>query len=257
MSKSRAFGAALAIVAASLLPLGAEQRPVRRDLLVAAAASLSGLAPQLTQAFHDAHGIDVRFNFASSNTLARQIIEGARVNVFISADAAQMDLVEQAGRLVDGSRVDLLGNQLKIITTTAGRRRVAAVSRPQDLLGPNVRRIALGDPAAVPVGVYARQWLQDLGLWNDVAAKVVPLPSSPAVLAAVREGRAEVGIVYVTDDRHSGGAYLVPMAETPRIVYPAAVIVGARQTEAQLFVRFLQTAPARRVFRDAGFTPLP
>jgi molybdate transport system substrate-binding protein len=256
MSKALRFSATLAIVAGSLLPLGAEQRPVRRDLLVAAAASLSGLAPQLTRAFHDAQGIDVRFNFASSNTLARQIVEGARVNVFISADAAQMDLVEQAGRLVDGSRVNLLGNQLKIIVTTAGRHRLPALSRPQDLLGPNVRRIALGDPAAVPVGVYAREWLQDLGLWNDVATKVVPLPSSPAVLAAVREGRAEVGIVYVTDDRQSGGGYLVPISETPRIVYPAAVVIGARQTEAQLFVRFLQTAPAQRIFRDAGFIPL-
>jgi molybdate transport system substrate-binding protein len=256
MSNSLRFGLAVALVALTLLPLQAAQRPVRRDLLVAAAASLSALAPQLTQAFHDAHGIDVRFNFASSNTLARQIVEGARVNAFISADAAQMDLVEQAGRLAAGSRVDLLGNQLKIVVTSAGRRTLPPDFRPADLVGPGIDRVALGDPAAVPVGVYAREWLQNQGLWSDVAPKVVPLPSSPAVLAAVREGRAEVGIVYVTDDRQSGG-YVVPRAETPRIVYPAAVVIGARQTEAQLFVSFLQKAPARRIFAKAGFTPLP
>jgi molybdate transport system substrate-binding protein len=257
MTKPLRFCAAVAIIAGSLLPLHAVQRPVRRDLLVAAAASLSALAPQLTQAFHDAHGIDVRFNFAPSNTLARQIVEGARVNVFISANAAQMDLVEQAGRLAAGSRVDLFANQLKIVVTSAGRRGLPPDFRPADLLDPNVHRIALGDPAAVPVGVYAREWLQDLGLWSEVAPKVVPLSSSPAVLAAVREGRADVGIVYVTDDRQSGGAYIVPRAETPRIVYPAAVIIGARQSEARLFVSFLQKEPARRIFRSAGLIPLP
>lgn len=257
MSKCLRVGAVLGVVAVSLLPMHAAQRPVRRDLLVAAAASLSGLAPQLTQAFHEAHGIDIRFNFASSNTLARQIVEGARVNAFISADAAQMDLVEQAGRLVDGSRVDLLGNQLKIIVTTVAMRRLPLVFRPADLLAPNVRRVAIGDPAAVPVGVYARQWLQDQGLWSGVAPKVISLPSSPAVVAAVREGRADVGVVYVTDDRQSTGAYIVPIAETLRIVYPAAVIVGARQVEAQLFVKFLQRPIARRIFQAAGFIPLP
>lgn len=257
MSKGLRGGALLALLAGVLVPMHAEQRPVRRDLLVAAAASLSGLAPHLTRAFHDAHGIDVRFNFAASNTLARQIVEGARVNVFISADQAQMDVVGQAGRMVNGSRVDLLGNQLMIVVTTVARRRLPSVFKPPDLLGPNVSRVALGDPAAVPVGAYARQWLQDQGLWSGVAPKVIPLPSSPAVLAAVRAGRAEAGIVYVTDDRQAAGAYIVPLAESPRIVYPAAVIVGARQVEAQLFVTFLRTPIARKIFQDAGFIPLP
>ena len=92
------------------------QRPVRKELLVAAAASLSGLGPQLAKALHDATGIDVRFTFAGSNTLARQIVEGARIDVFISADSAQMDVVERAGKLVPGSRVDVVSNQLVVIT---------------------------------------------------------------------------------------------------------------------------------------------
>src|SRR5687767_4318945 len=101
-----ALGAAAAVW---LLPGNAAQRPVRRDLLIATAASLSLVSGELARGFHDAHGIDVRFNFAGSNSLARQIIEGARADVFISADEAQMDAVENAGRLAAGTRFDLLG----------------------------------------------------------------------------------------------------------------------------------------------------
>jgi molybdate transport system substrate-binding protein len=90
-------------------PAPAEQLLVRRELLIAATASLSQLAPALAQAVHERHGLDVRFTFAGSNTLARQIVEGARVDVFISADQAQMDVVERAGLVVPGTRVDVLG----------------------------------------------------------------------------------------------------------------------------------------------------
>src|SRR5687768_3376930 len=106
----------IALLLACLLPADAAQRPVRRDLLIATAASLSLVSSQLARAFHEAHGIDIRFNFAGSNTLARQIIEGARVDAFISADETQMDAVENAGRLVVGTRFNLLGNRLMVIS---------------------------------------------------------------------------------------------------------------------------------------------
>src|SRR5687768_2050159 len=100
-------------------------RPLRRDLLVAAAASLSDVATKLAQPLHDATGIDVRFNFGGSNTLARQIVEGARADVFFSADTAQMDVVERADRLVERTRVNVLSNQLVVITTRQGKPVVA------------------------------------------------------------------------------------------------------------------------------------
>jgi molybdate transport system substrate-binding protein len=244
----------ITFVLACLLPADAAQRPVRRDLLVATAASLSPVSAQLARAFHDAHGVDIRFNFAGSNTLARQIIEGARVDVFISADETQMDAVENAGRLVLGTRFNLLGNRLMVILMRP-RAETARPFRLVDLGEAGVRRIAMGDPDAVPVGVYGREWLQRLGLWSVVAAKVVRLPSSPAVVAAVREGRAQAGIVYYTDVEH--GAYVAPASEGPRIVYPAAAVAGARQADARVFLDFLRGAVARRIFESARFSHLP
>jgi len=253
----RLSAAALTVSVAAWLPITTAQQ---RALLVATAASLSPVSDELARAFRHAHGIDIRFNFAGSNTLARQIIEGARVDVFISADETQMDAVENAGRLVQGSRFNLLGNRLMVVS---GRPRAAAAApfRVSDLGQPAVHRVAMGDPDAVPVGVYGREWLQRIGLWSGVAAKVVRLPSSPAVLAAVREGRADAGIVYQTDvaagDDRVEKAYVVPASEGPRIVYPAAAIAGARQDDARVFLDFLRGAGARGIFNAAGFTHLP
>jgi molybdate transport system substrate-binding protein len=248
----------VAIVLVTASGLAEAQRPVRRDLLVAAAASLSGIAPRLTQSFHDASGIDLRFNFAGSNTLARQILEGAHVDVFISADEAQMSLVEQAGHVVGGTRTDIVSNELVLIANAPPR---AKALRPDDLASAAIRRVAMGDPAAVPAGVYGQRWLENLRLWSVVQPKVVPLPSSPAVVAAIREGRADVGIVYLSDatnhaDTSVRVAYRAGFDDAPRIVYPAAAIRGGRVPLAQEFIAFLRGAAAQEIFASAGFRPL-
>lgn len=242
------LGSALVLAAAPQ----AGERPAARPLLVAAAASLSGVAPQLSRAARDEATLDLRFTFAASNTLARQIVEGARVDVFISADEAQMDVVERAGRLVPGTRANVIGNQLVLISANAG------TLAPDDLAAPEIRRIAMGDPAAVPAGVYGRRWLERIGLWDAVMPKVIPLPSAPAVVVAVQQGRADAGIVYATDARTHDhpAAHRVPPADAPPIVYPAAAIEGGRTAEARTFLEFLQGSAARRVFEAAGFLPL-
>jgi molybdate transport system substrate-binding protein len=244
------------LVALAAMPLQADQRAVRRDLLVAAAASLSSVAPMLAQAVHARHGLDVRFSFAGSNTLARQIVEGARVDVFISADAAQMDVVERAGLIVPATRVDVLANELVVIV---GPGRHALVRDGRDLVKPEIARVAMGDPEAVPAGVYGRRWLEAAGLWSQVQPKVVPLASSPAVVAAVREGRAAAGIVYLTDamagarESSVAVAYRVDRQAAPPIRYPAAVLTGGRVADARTFVDFLMSGEATPLFERAGF----
>jgi molybdate transport system substrate-binding protein len=245
------------IVFVALYPLAAPSSSAQRragsgDVLVAAAASLSGLARPLTEKLQAA-GLGVRFNFAASNTLARQIVEGARVDVFISADEAQMDVVQRAGRLVPGTRHDVLTNRLVVVVPAA-----AAVKalEPADLLAPWARRIAVGDPAAVPAGVYGRQWLERTGLWSKVLPKLVPLQSAPAVVAAVREGRADAGIVYATDALLNDQvriAHHVNASAAPRIVYPAAAIAGNRVEQARAVLAWLRGSEAGAIFQAAGF----
>lgn len=222
-------------------------------ITVSAASSLTGVLTELAKRFEAATGERVRINAAASNTLARQIVEGAPVDLFISADEAQMAVAEKSGRIVTGTRVDLLSNQLVIVVPADTR---DAIDNPAGLASARVRRVAMGQPEGVPAGVYGRQWLEKLGLWATVRPKTVPMPTVRAALAAVREGRVDAGIVYASDaltTRNVRIVYRVPVNEGPRIVYPAAVVAGANDATARRFLAFLQSPESRRVFEAAGF----
>ena len=227
-------------------------------LLVSAAASLSEVIGAVADRFEQEQGVRILLNVAGSQMLAAQIIEGAPVDLFISADVLQMERALAAGRIEAAQRVDLLSNQLVIVVPSD---RVGTVTKPSDLVDPSIRRIALGDPEAVPAGVYARRYLESQGLWDALAERVVPASSVRAALRAVEAGTVEAGIVYRTDLRASAGAviaFAVPPEDGPVIVYPAAVAVGApNPAAAARFLDYLQSAAAQRHFDTAGFIALP
>lgn len=227
------------------------------ELIVSAAASLADVMAELATMYRTEAGVDVRVNTGGSNTLARQIVEGARVDLFISADQARMDVVERADRVVAGSRTDLLANTLVIVVPADSS---VPVSSARDLAGPRVRRVAMGNPESVPAGVYGRRWLERTGVWSAVAPKVVPLPTVRAALSAVQESRVDAGIVYATDARATGAVRVAVVAvdeEAPAVVYPAAVIRGARERAAARFLAWLREDAATRVLIRAGFKPTP
>lgn len=241
---------ALVLAAGWLQPSAAVAQP---PLVVSVASSLADVMTELASRHERATGQSVRLNVAGSNFLARQIVEGAPADVFVSADAAQMDVADKAGRLVAGSRADLLTNRLVVV----GRRGGAPLAGDAAALtGAAVRRIALGNPESVPAGVYARRWLEGTGHWTAIATKVVPTVTVRAALAAVRAGRVDVAVVYATDALTEPSLpvlYRVPAADVPTIVYPVAVVAGPRATAATAFVAFLRSADASAVFTAAGF----
>lgn len=224
----------------------------RGDIVVSAATSLSDVFQELASLWKLRSQERVVLNFGASNVLARQIAAGAPVDLFVSADESQMDLV--AGHMAASSRVGLLSNQLAIAVPDDRARRFASA---RDLTDSTVGRIALGDPAGVPAGVYAKAYLQRLGIWDAIAAKIVPSGSVRLALAAVENGAADAAIVYRTDiaaARRVREAFVVPIAEGPRIVYPAAILRdGPNTSGAKRFLAFLRSADATRVFERAGF----
>jgi molybdate transport system substrate-binding protein len=228
-----------------------------QPITVAAAVSLSEVLEQVAEAYAAAGGRAVRFNLAASNVLARQIVHGAPADVFISADEAQMDVVDKAGALLAGSRVDLVANQLAIVSTPE---RVDFVRREFARAPAEIRRVAIGDPAAVPAGVYARRYLEQRGLWAAYEPRLVPTTNVRAALAAVETGSVDAAIVYVTDlgaARAAVLAFAVPAAVGPRIVYPGAVLAASRnQGEARRFLAFLRQPAAAAIFVKHKFRPL-
>jgi molybdate transport system substrate-binding protein len=225
------------------------------EVSVWAAASLSDVMSDVAKLYELRVGGRLVVNTGASNILARQIRAGARADLFFSADEAQMDAV--AEHVVPGTRRDVLSNQLAIAVPSDRPRRLASA---RDLLDPSIRRIAIGDAAAVPAGVYAREYLETLGLWDAVAPKTVPAGSVRLALAAVENGAADAAIVYRTDllsARRAHEAFVVPVAEGPRIMYPAAVIKGGSNPDgARRLLEFLNSPEVRAAFRRAGFVPV-
>jgi molybdate transport system substrate-binding protein len=248
---SHLLPAALIAVALTLVPAVAAAEPP--PLVVSVAASLADVMSELARRHEHATGQAVRLNVAGSNFIARQIVGGARVDAFVSADEAQMDAVEKAGQLVSGTRVALLTNQLVVVGRPGGTLQVTGAAA---LALPTIGRVALGNPESVPAGVYARQWLERQGVWRDVASKVVPAMTVRAALVAARAGRVDAAVVYATDAAIEPAVpvlYRVPPADAPPIVYPAAVVRGPNEAAATRFVTYLRSADAGSVFRAAGF----
>jgi molybdate transport system substrate-binding protein len=225
-------------------------------LTVSAAISLTDALEEAGSLYRSASGDEVRFNFGGSNVLARQIVNGAPVDVFISADEAQMKVVEAAGGVLAGSRVDLLGNTLAVVVAQSG----TSIKDAEGLAGAGVKRIALGAPEAVPAGVYARQYLPAAGIWERVAPRVVPVANVRAALTAVETATVDAAIVYESDVRaasRSRLAFLIQGAHSPRIVYPAAVLArSANRDAAARFLTFLRGAQASAIFKRFHFIPI-
>jgi molybdate transport system substrate-binding protein len=237
--------------------LACQPSPAPAPITVSAATSLTDVLEAIVEAYRTAGGGEVRLNLAASNVLARQIVHGAPADIFISADEAQMDVVQQAGAMAPGSRVALVGNQIAIV---AAPDRVSLVRDRFFAAPPEIRRVAMGDPSAVPAGVYGRRFLESKGIWKAYERRIVPAANVRAALAAVESGAADAAIVYATDVRAARTAViavLVPADQGPRIVYPAALLTAARNpADAGRFLAFLRSPKASAIFARYGFVPL-
>ncbi len=227
------------------------------EINVFAAASLSDVFTELAPQFTAATGHTLRFNFGASGALARQIKEGAPADAIFSADELRVDQLEKAGLLLPGTRRTLLANSLVVVVGIEG---AAPVSTLADLAKPGVRRIAIGEPATVPVGTYTKEHLQKTKLWSQVIDKCVPLDNVRAVLAAVESGNADAGFVYKTDALISKKVRIaveIPRETGPSITYPGAVLKDARQpAAASAFLDWLAGPTAQTAFAKYGFVPV-
>lgn len=241
----------ITVLAAVSTPVAA-QPP---GLIVSVATSVSDALEEIAGLYRAATGVTVAVNAGGSNTLARQIVEGAKAGLFLSADNIQMDAVEKAGRIAPGSRSPLLTNELVVIAPQSSTTTIAQVMDGQ------IRRLAMGEPAAVPAGVYGRRFLEHEHAWSRLESKVVPFPTVRAVLSAVDAGRVDAGIVYRTDAMTAKVRVIAQISSKQHpyldISYPVAVIKGPSEVEARRFLEFLKGPAARAVFDKRGFGKPP
>lgn len=229
-----------------------------QPVLVFAAASLANVLGDMDKAFTGRTGIRVTSSLAASSMLAKQIEAGAPADVYFSADLQWMDYLQQRGLLRAGSRRNLVGNSLVLIGPSSSSLRVSIA--PGIDLARLLRggRLAVADPDSVPAGIYARQALVKLGVWNRIVPRLVRAENVRAALEYVARGDAPLGIVYRTDALVEKRVRIVSVfpADTHRpIVYPVALTRRASPAAAR-YLAYITSAEAQPTFRKWGFEPL-
>jgi molybdate transport system substrate-binding protein len=257
------YGVALVLIACAQRILPPTNHPPSSDanstqnttLLVAAAASLQTVLQAIDPLYRQAHpNHSLTYNFAASGALQRQIEQGAPVDIFISAALSQMDALQEQELLEPDSRINLLTNRLVLVIPKNSATRPTEF---EQLTQPDVQRIAMGEPRSVPAGQYAEQVLRNLGILDQVQAKLVLGNNVTSVLTAVETGDVDAGLVYSTDAQRSDKIEVVAIADSALhspILYPAAIARASQgKAAAAQYLEFLQRDGAVHLFKQAGF----
>lgn len=224
------------------------------ELTVSAAASLTNAFQDVAKRYEAQHpDSKVLLNFGASGALLQQIAKGAPVDVFASADQESMDQAEQQKLLASGSRHDFVSNALVLIVPADSALKLKQLG---DLQQPQVSKIAIGNPASVPVGRYSQAALQAAGLWDSLQPKVIGTQNVRQSLDYVARGEVDTAFVYSTDARVMPNkvkvAFDVPLQSAIR--YPIGQLAGsANAEEAQRFIAYLMSTEGQAILARHGF----
>jgi molybdate transport system substrate-binding protein len=230
-----------------------------KDVVIFAAASLKNALDDIAGQWQRETGKKVVVSYAASNTLIKQIEQGAPADIFISADLDWMDYGQQKDLIKPDSRSNLLGNRLVLIAPKDSS--VSAIIQPGFDLAALLKggRLAMGNVDAVPAGKYGKASLEKLGVWDSVKDKIAQAESVRAALLFVSRGEAPLGIVYQTDAAADPNVKIVgtfPENTHPPIIYPVALTKESTNADAQAFLNYLRSPAARAAFERQGFAVL-
>ena len=249
-----AFMLIAALCAQSCAPR-AEERPAagETELLVAAAADLAPAFAELGRSFEQETGIKVVFSFGSTGMLARQIEQGAPVDLFAAANVAYVEGLERQGLIIPETKALYARGRITLWTRGAGRLRL---ERIEDLARPEIHRIAIANPEHAPYGMAAREALQATGLWEAVRPKLVFGENVRQTLQYAESGNADAAIVALSLSVQSNGHWTLIPEELHRPLDQAlAVIRGARHEQAaRRFAAYINSTPGRSVMQRYGFS---
>ena len=247
------------LFAAILTVLSAGGALACEPVSIYAAASTTDAVTDISKDFIAQTGCKVTTVFAASSTLAKQIEAGAPASIFLSANESWMDELEKNELIVADTRIDLLANDLVLI---APKDQPLDFSFAEDTdLSSALEggRLALANPDGVPAGIYAKQALVHMGLWESVERSVVAADDVRAALIWVARGEARAGVVYRTDASISPDvvvAAAIPAGTHDPVNYPVALVTSNVNDTARRFLAHMKGPAGARVFAEYGFTHL-
>ncbi len=224
--------------------------------VVFAAASMKTALDAVAAAWKAGTGKAVSIAYASSAILAKQIELGAPADIFISADLKWMDYLEKAKLIHAGTRRNLFGNKLVLIEPSGADLKLE-IAKDFDLGGAaGDGKIAVCAINSCPAGIYAKEALESLGAFASVEPKLAQADNVRNALTLVSRGEAKFGIVYATDARADPKVKVVgtfPGSSHSPIVYPVALVAMSANPDAELFLAYLTSQAATKIFLEQGF----
>uniref|UniRef100_A9A712 Molybdenum ABC transporter, periplasmic molybdate-binding protein n=1 Tax=Methanococcus maripaludis (strain C6 / ATCC BAA-1332) TaxID=444158 RepID=A9A712_METM6 len=225
-------------------------------ITVSAASSLTDAMTDVAAAFEkDYPNINVELNFAASGTLRQQIEGGAPVDVFASASQKHVDLLQEQYLIENASRVTFAKNSLVLIVQIGNP---LGIMSAEDLTTDNVVKISIGNPETAPVGKYAKESLESMGLWGNLEEKTVYGENVRQVLTYLEAGDVDAGFVYMTDAKVAKDNTIEVITAIPTVTeisYPVCVLKASEnKDEAQMFVDYLTGETGKQILTDYGFT---
>jgi len=225
------------------------------------AAGLTDVVQEIGNLYMQEHDVELVYNFASSGALAQQLMAAPRADVYLSASLRWMDEVEESGHVLEGSRRELFRNGLVVIANPSSSYSMQA---PDDLQRMTFKYLAVGDPASVPAGRYAKQWLAGVKLpvgdnvWASLQGRLSPAPDVRAAMGQVLGSADVIGVVYRTDYMARSDElkliYDLPVESGPDIRFSGAVIRESElPEEGARFLAFMQSEAASELLKEAGF----
>ena len=223
------------------------------SLLVFAASSLTNSMKEIEEEYEKENSVEISINYAGSSTLARQLLNGAHAELFISANREWANAVEQQKEVLQ--RSETLSNQLVVISHHDADYEPNSLS---DLVNSRIQRIAIANPEGVPAGIYAKKILMAEGLWPKLQNKFILGHDVRHTMAQVENGGAEVGIVYLTDDLISPSTKVslkIKHQAIADISYPMLLLKSSNADDfaSRNFYNFLNSGRALKIFQKHGF----
>ncbi|MFH4745609.1 molybdate ABC transporter substrate-binding protein [Vibrio harveyi] len=225
------------------------------ELKVYAASSMTNAVNDIAQQFETKYDVTVTPVYGGSSSIARQILNGAPADIFISANTKWMDYLVKSKAVKNDSVTNLVRNSLVLIAPKA------STIEPFDFSDANAwnqalegNRLALGNPVSVPAGMYAKESLTNLGVWKKLERQIAPAKNVRLALALVERGEAPLGVVYKTDALLTDKVKVVGEFANDThadIIYPAAIVKESTQSEQ--FFEYLKSDDAKKVFAQYGF----
>ncbi|AIV08915.1 molybdate transporter [Vibrio harveyi] len=225
------------------------------ELKIYAASSMTNAVNDIAQQFETKYDVTVTPVYGGSSSIARQILNGAPADIFISANTKWMDYLVKSKAVKNDSVTNLVRNSLVLIAPKA------STIEPFDFSDANAwnqalegNRLALGNPVSVPAGMYAKESLTNLGVWKKLERQIAPAKNVRLALALVERGEAPLGVVYKTDALLTDKVKVVGEFANDThadIIYPAAIVKDSTQSEQ--FFEYLKSDDAKKVFAQYGF----